>query len=117
MTIFFINFHAIYMFFRAVVGWAGDKSKGKQNSYDFAVDLANHFKYQHTDWICNLPPTKDQMAKQKAEWVKKNPKPAEGDADKKNAEKTAEKNKLKDSGKLFFTLTLFFFSNFFLVQK
>ena len=47
----------------------------------------------------------------------KNPKPVEGDADKKNAEKTAEKNKSKDSGKLFFTLTLFFFSNFFLVQK
>jgi hypothetical protein len=101
------------MFFRAVVNWAGDKSKGKQNSYDFAVDLANHFKYQHTDWICNLPPTKDQIAKQMAEWVKKNPKPAEGDADKKNAEKTAEKNKSKDSGKLFFTLTLFFFLTFF----
>ena len=67
VSIFFINFHAIYMFFRAVVNWAGDKSKGKQNSYDFAVDLAKHFKYQHTDWICNMPPTKDQMAKQKAE--------------------------------------------------
>jgi len=55
------------MFFRAVVGWAGDKSKGKQNSYDFALDLAKLFKYDHPEWICNMLPTKEQMSKQKAE--------------------------------------------------
>ena len=86
------------MFFRAVVGWAGDKSKSKQNSYNFALDLAKHFKYNHPDWICNPPPTKDQMAKGKAEWDKKIFKKAEELAEKKKAEKTAEKNK---SGKLF----------------